>query len=110
MAERPDPDTDPNTLADDLESHVVYFERHKDDSAFVVTDTTTMLDTMRAAAVGLRQYDAITAAIGDPDELGMYEAYAVADNGAGDELRSMLHRLADTLAAADQGVTDGEAT
>ncbi len=61
----PDPDTDPNTLADDLESHVVYFERHKDDSAFVVTDTTTMLDTMRAAAVGLRQLDAITAAIGD---------------------------------------------
>ena len=65
MAERPDPDTDPNTLADDLESHVVHFERHKDDSAFVVTDTTTMLDTMRAAAVGLRQLDAITAAIGE---------------------------------------------
>lgn len=49
MADRPDHD-----LADRLDSHADYFGEHSD-AAFIVTDETTMLGDLRAAAARLRQ-------------------------------------------------------
>jgi len=59
MAERPDPDTDPNTLADRLWATTDMMYDHE-----AMVDDVTAGD-LRAAADGLRQYAAITAAIGD---------------------------------------------
>jgi len=59
MAERPDPDTDPNTLADRLWATTDMMYDHE-----AMVDDVTAGD-LRAAADGLRQLAAITAAIGE---------------------------------------------
>ena len=57
MAERPDPDTDPNTLADDIDQWAEADEANARNYSMVTTASTLheRAGDLRAAAVGLRQ-------------------------------------------------------
>jgi hypothetical protein len=79
------PDTNPNTLADRLD--VMSRNGYNPDAH----------DDLRAAADGLRQYAAITAAIGDPDELLANAHYGRAANGHGDDLFATVNRITASL-------------
>ena len=89
MAERPDPDTDPYTLADRIWATTDMMYDHE-----AMVDDVTAGD-LRAAADGLRQLAAITAALGDPDELRYHARGDVADTGGGDDLQARLRAIAD---------------
>ena len=101
MAERPDPDTDPNTLADRIWATTDMMYDHE-----AMVDDVTAGD-LRAAADGLRQLAAITAALGDPDELIANAHYGRAANGHGDDLFATVNRIAAAVAegAEDRGQT-----
>jgi len=94
MAERPDPDTDWATLADRLWATTDMMYDHE-----AMVDDVTAGD-LRAAADGLRQ-------LADENR-ALREAIARAQ----DRYKSSgaVHWLAEQIAAADRGVTDGEAT
>ena len=77
-------DTDWLALADFLDAHANDMRSWTEDEP-----------KFRAAADGLRQYAAITAALGDPDELRYHARGDVADTGGGDDLQARLRAIAD---------------
>lgn len=102
------PDPDPNTLAE-------YFVEWADSvdplwQGGFCSDNDALREramNARAAADGLRQLAAITAAIGDPDELIANAHYGRAANGHGDDLFATVNRIA---AAVAEGAEDAEDT
>ena len=81
-------DTDWLALADFLDAHANDMRSWTEDEP-----------KFRAAADGLRQYAAITAALGDPDELRYHARGDVADTGGGDDLQARLRAIADAAAS-----------
>lgn len=81
-------DTDWLALADFLDAHANDMRAWTEDEP-----------KFRATAEGLRQYAAITAALGDPDELRYHARGDVADTGGGDDLQARLRAIADAAAS-----------
>ena len=81
-------DTDWLALADFLDAHANDMRAWTEDEP-----------KFRAAADGLRQLAAITAALGDPDELRYHARGDVADTGGGDDLQARLRAIADAAAS-----------